>query len=260
LKEQGVDPNSIDKIIFIKSRQPDHLISSEAARLKHDLKAEKALTYSISDLGCADISMALKLAKDYLIANRRANNVLIAYGHKQFAKYRFRFPVTIAGDGGVAVLVGKTEENKIVDIAIDTNGYYWDLFKIDYKEKHAAEYIEECSDQRKYGFELAIESKNRFKALNEKILAANNVDASAVSHYLLQNISNRAYEYYENAYGIKISNLCSMNLSQYGHLGPADVMLNYHLGVSNGMFQKGSTVLIMNNSPVAAWSSILMTV
>jgi len=170
------EPQRVDVIIYIKSRTPEYLISSEATRLKHSLKAENALTFSLTDLGCADISMALKMARDFLIANRRYNNVLIAYGNKQFMNTRFRYPVNILGDGGIAVLVGRTENNKIVDIQLDSNGYYWDLFKLDYRDKTFEDYREVCSDVRKYGFELAIESKNRFDALNSTIFSNNNID------------------------------------------------------------------------------------
>jgi 3-oxoacyl-[acyl-carrier-protein] synthase-3 len=260
LQESGIAPEQVDVIIYIKSRTPEFLISSEATRFKHELKATRALTFSITDLGCADISMALTLAKDLLAANRKYQNILIAYGNKQFTRSRFRYPVNILGDGGIAVLIGRTEENKIIDIQFSSNGYYWDLFKLDYKNTISDEYMEECSDLRKYGFELAIESRNRFRDLNDNILNANNLQRSDIKYYLLQNISSRAYDYYETAFGISISPVCKMNLAQYGHLGSADIMLNYHTGTSSSLFEKESYVLIMNNSPVAAWSSMLVQV
>ncbi|MGB8190527.1 MAG: 3-oxoacyl-[acyl-carrier-protein] synthase III C-terminal domain-containing protein [Chitinophagaceae bacterium] len=260
LQESGVAPEKIDAIIYIKSRVPDFLISSEATRLKYELNATKSLTFSITDLGCADISMALKLAKDILTANRKYQNILICYGNKQFSKSRFRYPVNILGDGGIAVLIGRTEENKIVDIQFASNGNYWDLFKIDYKNTTFDKYSEECSDLRKYGFELAIESRNRFEELNDNVIITNNLQKSDIKYYVLQNISSRAYDYYENAFFIKFSPVCKINLAEYGHLGSADIMLNYHIGVSSGLFEKGSYVLIMNNSPVAAWSSMLIQV
>jgi 3-oxoacyl-[acyl-carrier-protein] synthase III len=260
LQETGVEPDKIDVIIYIKSRTPDYLISSEATRLKHAIKAERAITFGLTDLGCADISMALKLSRDFLLANRRYNNILIAYGNKQFSSSRFRYPVNILGDGGIAVLIGRTEENKIIDIQLDANGSYWDLFRLNYRSTTSDNYKEECSDVRKYGFELAIESKNRFDELNKNILASSGLSKADIDYYLLQNISARAYDYYESAFGIKISPVCRMNLTQYGHLGSADIMLNYHTGVSSGIFQKGSRILIMNNSPVAAWSSMLVEV
>ncbi len=260
LDEEEMSPESIDIIIYIKSRVPDFLISSEATRLKHDLKTEKALTFSISDLGCVDSTMAIKLAKELLIANTSAQNVLITYGSKQFTPSRFRFPVTITGDGGVACIIGRTEQNKIIDVQIDSNGNYWDLFKLEYKDRSFEEYQETCSDIRKYGFELALESRNRFMDLNQKIAADNGRELANVNHFLMQNITIRAYDYYQDAFGFKLSPFCRMNLSQYGHLGAADILLNYQTLQQAKILKKGATVIVMNNSPVAAWSSILIEV
>lgn len=260
LQETGTDAAAIDLIIYLQSRMPEHFISSEATRLQHNIKAVNAVSFAIANLGCADSSMALKLAKDFLTANRKAANVLICYGNKLFSQYRFRNPVTILGDGGVAALISRTTDHKIVDINIQTNGHYWDLFKLEYREKTFEQYREVCSDIRKYGFELAIESKNRFRDINEALLSRNNLTKENIRHFMLQNISGRAYEYYESAFNIQMSPICAMNLSQYGHLGAGDVFLNYHTGMESGIFQKGEQVLIMNNSPVAAWSSVLMEV
>lgn len=260
LQETGVEAASIDFIIYVQSRLPEQLISSEATRLQYDIKAASALSFAISNLGCADSSMALKLAKDLLAANRKANSVLICYGNKQVSPYRFRYPVTIVGDGGIAALVTRTTDHVITDIQIETNGYYWDLFKLEYLNRKFEDYKEACSDTRKYGFELAIESKNRFAAINGAILDRYGLSGQDIDHFILQNISTRSFEYYEAAFGINISPLCAMNLAAFGHLGSGDILLNYQTGVESGIFKKGDKVLIMNNSPVAAWSSILMEV
>lgn len=260
LQETGTEASSIDLIIYIQSRMPEHFISSESARLQYDIKANNALSFAISNLGCADSSMALKLAKDFLASNRKAANVLICYGNKLFSNYRFRNPVTIMGDGGIAALITRTTGHSITDIDIQTNGYYWDLFKLEYRDRTSDQYKEECSDNRKYGFELAIESRNRFSAINESILKRNALSKQDIGHFMLQNISSKAYEYYQSAFDILISPICAMNLAQYGHLGAGDIFLNYQAGMESGIFQKGEKVLIMNNSPVAAWSSILIEV
>lgn len=258
LAESGVEAAELDAIIYIRPRIPERFIASEATRLQHELAADKAIAFGLADLGCADSTMALKLARDMLTANRRARYVLIAYGHKQYAPRRFRMPVTIQGDGGVAALVGRTERNAIVDLEIESNGRYWDLFSMSYRDRPFDEYEELCSDMRKYGFELAMESKNRFEEVNQRLLERNEHSYGDMQHILLQNISQRAYEYYEMAFEIAISPVCKHNLARYGHLGCADILINYATGLEAGLFQQGDFVLVMNNSPVAAWSSLLL--
>lgn len=260
LGKSALNGSDLDLIILIQSRLPDNFMSSSSARLQNELQATKAMVLSISDLGCTDMSMALKLAKDFLSSNKQAENVLICYGNTPYSSSRYRFPVTIYGDGGIAVLVGRTERNRIVDVDIRTDGKYWDLFKVEYRNKQFADYREECTSLRKYGFELAIESKIRFKGINNDILERNGLGREDIRHYILQNISMRAYEFYETAFEVKLSPVCRHNLRKYGHLGPADIMLNYQSGIEKGLFQQGDKVLIMNNSPVASWSAVVIEV
>lgn len=260
LDEQGLNPESIDTIIYIQSRVPESFISSEATRLQADLGAKNAWAFSIGGLGCTDSTSALKMAVELLKANKKNKNVLIAYGNKQIAQQRFRYPVTIMGDAGVATLIGRTNNNVIQDIQIESNGKYWDLFSVNHSDALGEDYKETCKDLRTYGFELAIESKNRFTSLLHATLGKNGLNVADIQHFLMQNISARAFQYYEDALAIKINPLCSMNLSKYGHLGAADIFINYASGLDSGILEKNQNVLIMNNSPVAAWSTLLIKV
>jgi 3-oxoacyl-[acyl-carrier-protein] synthase-3 len=258
LEDHQLDPEKIDLIIYIKSRLPEHLISSEASRLQYELKATQAKAFSISDLGCADSSMALKQAVDFLTANPDAENVLIAFGCKPYTPNRLRVPVTIHGDGGVAAWITRTSRHRLIDIQFQLEGRYWDLFKVEYKDRLFDDFTEDCLDHRVYGFDLAIESRNRFREINESLLQRNDLHQKDIRHYLLQNISARAFEYYESALDIQFSPVCRYNLSRYGHLGPADILQNLLTGTDNGIFNKGELLMIMNNSPAAMWSTILI--
>jgi len=260
MERNKVSGQDIDLIIYIQNRLPPYLMSSSTARLQHDLGAVNAVGFSLADLGCTDMSMALQLAHDFLAGHSEAGLVLICYGNSPYTPSRFRYPVTINGDGAVALFVSRTADNRVVDINIKMKGAYWDLFKVDCGDRTYAAYKEECSSQRKYGFELAIESRLQVQALNEKALSKSGLVKEEVAHHLLQNLTLRSFEVYENAFEISIANVCRYNLRRYGHLGPADIMLNYQAGLETGLFQKGEYVLLMNNSPVASWSNILIEV
>lgn len=260
LADEQIDAAEIDLIIFIKGRVPDQLVSSEATHLKHELGATAAHTIAVSDLGCSDSTVALKLAWDHLVANRAARHVLICYGHRNPEGCRFRFPVTVQGDGGFACLVSRTDRCRLVDQQMESNGAYWDLFKIDYQGKRKDEMREECRDLRAYGFELAVESQMRFNRMNQKLLGRQGIAYKDVPHVLLQNISQRAFTVYGDLIQGTISPVCAQNLARYGHLGCADVFLNLQLGLEAGVFRPGDRVLLMNNSPVAMWTTFLLQI
>jgi 3-oxoacyl-[acyl-carrier-protein] synthase-3 len=260
MAKSSIEGKDIDLIIYIQNRLPQYLMSSGTARLQYEIGAINAAGFALSDLGCTDMSMAIRLARDFLIANAQAELILICYGNTPYTPSRFRFPVTINGDGGIALAITRTADNEILDLSIKMQGNYWDLFKVDYSDNLYIDYKEVCGNYRKYGFELALESKIRLLELNEAILSRNGLKKTGIQHFLLQNLSLRSYEFYETAFDIRLSKVCQFNLRKYGHLGPADVILNYLTGLETGVFQKGDNVLVMNNSPVASWSNILIRV
>jgi 3-oxoacyl-[acyl-carrier-protein] synthase III len=260
MEQTGVAATDIDLIVYIQSRLPQYLMSSSAARLQFEIGAVNATAFGISDLGCTDMTMAVKLGRDFLAANSQAETVMISYGNRPYTPSRFRFPVTINGDGGIALLLTRTAGNEVIDVNLKIQGNYWDLFQVAFHDRKFAEYSESCTSMRKYGFELAIESKIQLFKLMEQLLQQNGFDKKDVQHFILQNLSMRSYEFYESSFDIKLSEVCRQNLKQYGHLGPADVMLNYQAGIETGLFKKGDLVMIMNNSPVASWSNMLVRV
>ena len=260
MDKNDIAGSDIDLIIYIQNRLPAYLMSSSAARLQHDIRAVNAQAFALSDLGCTDMSMALQLARDFLIAHPRAGLVVICYGNAPYTPSRLRWPVTINGDGGIALAITRSADNVVLDVNIRMQGNCWDLFKVDYLRQPYSGYREVCTNPRRYGFELAIESKLRLVELNERLLCRHGLQRSDIRHFLLQNLSLRSYAFYENFLEIRLSDVCRCNLGRYGHLGPADIMLNYLTGLETGSFRKGDHVLLMNNSPVAAWSNILIRV
>ena len=262
ISRAGITALDVDFIAHVSSRIPNSFLSSEVGRLQHDLGARHAIGISLSGIGCADTSMALKLAWDHLRANHQSRNALVAYGHVRYASSRFRVPVTVNGDGGGAVVIGRGGGNEISVLAIEQflHGSYWNLFSVSHRQSHCTEYEEICLDKRRYSFELAVESKNIFDALSRKLEGDTGYSIKSVDHVIMQNLSLQAYQFYETAMGIQISPVCYDNLKRYGHLGGADIFFNLRSGLETGIFSRGQTILLMNNSPSAAWSVLCLRV
>lgn len=257
LYNTGLTPGEIDMIIYLQSRSPDYLMSSEATRFQEQLGASRALSFSVNDLGCADVNNALQIASRFLQRNDGIENVLIAYGSKPFGKRRYRKEVTVIGDAGMSLILSRPGSHRILGTVMRTEGKFWDLYKVDYKNKVAEEYEETCTNLR-YKFELSIASRNMFKELNEQLLQEQ--DLKSADGYIMQNLSISAFAFNEKAMELRLAQSCYQNCSRYGHLGNIDIFLNYYTSVMSGEFQPGDRILIMNNSPVACWASLLMEV
>jgi 3-oxoacyl-[acyl-carrier-protein] synthase-3 len=260
LESAGIAPGDVDALVVVGGRVPPLLMTSEATKVQADLGASRALTFSVGDLGCVSINSALAVGSALLDAHPQWDVVLLAHGSKPPSPRRFRFPVTINGDGGVAAVLTRAARPRIVDLALETNGEYWDLYRVDYQDRPFRDWIEECKSLKTYSFKLAIESRNRFAALNEAVLARAAKTPADVGCFLMQNLSAGAFRFYEEFFGIEIAKACRTNLARCGHLGSMDVLLNLQSAVEGGEAGPGDLVLIMNNSPVAAWSTMLVEV
>ncbi|MEV0222606.1 3-oxoacyl-[acyl-carrier-protein] synthase III C-terminal domain-containing protein [Streptomyces sp. NPDC050704] len=260
LDARGLDGGEVDALLLIGGRVPDYFVASEATRVQHEAGLTGALSLTVTDLGCAASSAALLTARALLESTPAWRRVVIAHGCRPAGPRRLRKPVTVNGDAGMAVLVEPHGGMRIVDMVMETDGRYWDLFRVEYRDRPHQDWQEVCVDEPRYSFSLAVESQKRFTALNERLLARQRLSLADVDHFVMQNLSEGAYRFYEEGLGITFAAVCRDNLRRYGHLGPIDILANLRDGVESGELAPGDLVLVMNNSPVAAWSSTLIEV
>ena len=254
----GLSHDDIDALIMIESRAPRHLIASEATQLQARLCANRAVTFSVGGLGCVSITPALLVARGLLAADPEMSCILVVHGSKPATHRRYRHPVTVSGDGGQAIVVARQGPVRIRDIIIETSGHYWDLFRVDYQDRPSAEWFEECTNMTEYSFKLAVETRNRLRALNNLALKRNNVSQKEVLCHVSQNLSAATFRIYEEWLGIEIADVCRDNLRRFGHLGPNDVLLNLYSAMRHGQLPDGASGIVLNAAPTAAWSVLLV--
>ncbi|MFD9903987.1 3-oxoacyl-[acyl-carrier-protein] synthase III C-terminal domain-containing protein [Streptomyces sp. NPDC059063] len=246
--------------ILVGGRFPELLMASDATRVQRDIGLKGGMALGVSELGCVSVSAALMVARGLLAADPGLPGVLLAHGSRPPGPRRFRRPVTVNGDGAMALYLSREGPLRILDLALETNGEYWDLFQVDYVGRPYDSWQEVCADIRRYSFSLAVESKKRFARLIDELLARQGKSLEDVDHFVMQNISSGAFDFYEQAFDISIADTCRRNLREYGHLGSTDIALNLRTGVEEKEFLPGDLVLVLNNAPVAAWSTMLIEV
>jgi 3-oxoacyl-[acyl-carrier-protein] synthase III len=260
LASAGLEPTDIDVLIAVESRAPEALVSSESTRLQATLGLERAMAFAIGGLGCASITPALLVARGLLLADPELANVLVLHGSKPATTRRYRHPVTVNGDGGGALVVSRHGAIRVRDILLETNGVYSDLFRVAYRDKVFEQWQEECTDLAGYAFRLAVETRNRLRTLNTRILDRNGLRQADVSCYISQNLSLGAFRSYEDALGVKIAKPCFDNLAWRGHLGPNDVFFNLSSAIDQGHLADGNRAILLNVSPAAGWSALLVEI
>ena len=262
LQQAGLRAAELDALILVQGRAPRYLLASDATLLQARLGASRALTLGIGELGCVSVSAAITVGAALLRANPGYRTVLLATGSRTATPARYRSPMTILGDGGAAVLLtraghgaGRTRY-ELVDSELRSEGRYADLYRIDYRDPPQAQWVEECTDEVTYSFRLAVESRKRFDELNRDVLERNGIERGDLAAVLTQNLASGAFAFWRDALEMEIHPACRRNLAAYGHLGSIDILLNLESAAPT--LPAGATVLVLNSSPVAAWSSTLL--
>ncbi len=257
LGKEGVDARDLGALIVVESRAPETLLSSEATKLQHSLGADRALTFTVGGLGCVSITPALLAARGLMCADPALGDVLVVHGSKPAAAGRYRHPVTVNGDGGQALLLSRTGPVRLLGMAQETNGDYWDLFHVKYRDLPTGQWREECGDLPAYSFRLAMETRSRVSGLIGGLLESHGLKPGDVRGYVSQNLSMAGFTFSEESLGIELMPVCRDNLRQYGHLGPNDVFLNLYTAIERKELVEGDRAVLINVSPVAAWSVLL---
>ncbi|WP_277993826.1 3-oxoacyl-ACP synthase [Streptomyces sp. NP-1717] len=261
LESAGVPAAALGALILVEPRAPQTLISSEATRLQHVLGAENALTFSVGGLGCVSSTPALLAARGLLAADPGLGPVLVVHGSKPAGEHRYRHPVTVNGDSGLALLLRRPHDAaplRILDIAQHTNGRYWNLFGLEYRDRPTAQWREECTDLPGYSFRLAMESRQRLAALVADLLARNGLTRTDIAGYVSQNLSAGGMAFTEEILDITLLPSCRDNLRGLGHQGPNDTFLNLRTALARKELAEGDLAVLINVSPVAAWSVLLV--
>jgi len=248
-----LEPREPDMLLLVGSRAPDVLLGSDPCAVQAAAKLPGAFALGIDGLGCAGSSAAWALARDLLLADPRRDSVIIAHTSRPTGPDRIRNPVTVVGDGAFATTLVRGGRPVLRAHRMETDGTFHDLFRVDYRQAPWYEWRELCTSRSRYRFELAMHSRVRLGALVDGVLEDAGVSRNDVSTVLMQNVTASAYGFYEDLLDLPINPVCQENLRAHGHLGAMDVVLNLDRLVAN----HGDLVLVLNNSPVAAWAATL---
>ncbi|MFE5297083.1 3-oxoacyl-[acyl-carrier-protein] synthase III C-terminal domain-containing protein [Streptomyces sp. NPDC056632] len=249
-----------DVLLHVGARSPDVLLGSDACHAQAAAGLPGAFAFTLDGLGCTGSSAAWGLAADLLRADPARRQVLVTHASRPTGVDRIRPPVTVTGDGAFALTVERGGRPVLRAHRAETDGTFHDLFQVDYKQAPWYEWREECASPDRYRFELALHSRERLGRLVDEVLADAGVPRTAVATVLMQNVTASAFDFYEALLGLPVHGVCRDNLARYGHLGAMDVVLNLRDLLTKGEVAPGGLVLVLNNSPVAAWAATLWEV
>jgi 3-oxoacyl-[acyl-carrier-protein] synthase-3 len=257
---RGLGPaveSGADLLILVGPRSPDVLLGSDVGQVQAEAGLAGAFAFTVDGLGCTGSSAAWAMARDLIVADPRRTSAVIAHASRPTGADRVRHPVTVIGDGACAMTMVRGGRPVLRAHRMESDGTFHDLFRVDYKSAPWYEWREECQSADRYRFELALHSRQRLSRLVDEVLADAGLGKADLAATLMQNVTAGAFDFYETLLGLPIHPVCRRHLAEYGHLGAMDIVLNLQRVLAEGGLRRGDHVLVLNNSPVAAWAATL---
>ncbi|MFA5595676.1 MAG: hypothetical protein WDA15_10380, partial [Trueperaceae bacterium] len=127
LAQAGVAADSVDAVISITEEYKEYPVWTAGIKLAYDLGARNAYAYDIGQK-CGTAVLAIKQARDLLVADESVNTVLVAGGYRNsdlidMQDERVRFMYNLGAGGGAAV-VQRGHGHEVLGSSIVTDGSF----------------------------------------------------------------------------------------------------------------------------------------
>lgn len=260
---KGIDPKSIDLIVWTGSEYKDYPVWSAGIFVQRELGLDNAYAFDIS-ARCSSNVLGLRVAKSLMLTDPKVNRVLLCGGHKtgdlvnyQDPSSRFLYNLS---DGGSAMVLERNHANPILESSIITDG----AFSLDViikgggTRKPTREVPEKnetyltCPDVDGMRERLADRSISNFiKVIKES--ATESMD-KPVDYLALLHMKRSAHDAILDQLEMKDEQ--SIYMDHYGHFGAPDQVLSLGLAENENKLSPGDHVCLASAGIGYTWSAL----
>jgi 3-oxoacyl-[acyl-carrier-protein] synthase III len=267
---KGIDPQSIDCVIWTGSEYKDYPVWSAGIFVQRELGLEHAHAYDIA-ARCSTNVLGLRMARATMIAHPEIKRILLCGGHKTGDLVNYQDPnarfLNNLADGGSAMLVereGYTTHDlgaEILQSSIVTDG----AFSTDViipgggtrRPAHGGlSFAETCltvPDVAGMRERLGEKSfKNFLQVINTA--AKTSMPERPIDYLALLHMKKSAHD--EIVRALELADSQSIYLDQYGHFGAPDQVLSLGLAERQELLESGDHVVLASAGIGYTWSAI----
>jgi 3-oxoacyl-[acyl-carrier-protein] synthase-3 len=264
LEKAGVDPSEVDLVIYIGEEYKEHLLQTGGTKLQQGVGAERAWSFDVQ-LRCGTMVLALKIARDLMLADESLKTVLLAGGYRNvdlidYKNPRVRFMYSL-GAGGAAVLLQKNWPANLVlgshvitdPLLADAVGVIAGGTKVPLTPEAVAGglYTLEVFHPEKMKDRLEDVSMDNFIRVVEEAVAKSGYTTADIGYLCILHMKRSAHDYILSRLGL--SQEQAIYLSEYGHIGQIDQVLSLELALESGRVRDGDLVVMVSAGVGYAW-------
>ena len=262
---KGIDPLSIDLIIWTGSEYKDYNVWSAGIFVQRELGLENAWAFDMA-ARCSTNVVGLKLAKSLMQTNPQIKRALLCGGHKtgdlvNYQDPKARFLNNLSDGGSAMVLERDGNGPEILESSVITDGAFsLDVIipgggtKMRTRDGVKAEdtYLQVPDIE---GMRVRLEEKtipNFMKVIKDAAVAS--MPERPIDYLALLHMKRSAHDMILDHLELKQEQ--SIYLDQYGHFGAPDQVLSLGLAERRGLLKKGDHVVLASAGIGYTWSAI----
>lgn len=267
LAKAGATADEVDVVISITEEYKEYPVWTAGIKLAYDLGATRAYAY---DLGqkCGTAVLALKQAKDLLIADPDINTVVVAGGYRNgdlvsFGDPTVRFMYNLAAGGAAAVVrragleqTGHallathivTDGSFSLDVLVPVGGTVAPL-----TAESVPDYRLRVTDPDGMKARLEHKSLDNFVAVVERAVERSGATLDEIGYLAMLHVKRSAQKTLLERLGVPHER--SIYLEHYGHLGQVDQILSLCLAEARGLLKPGDLVVLVAAGVGYVWNA-----
>ncbi|WP_139187838.1 3-oxoacyl-ACP synthase [Bacillus tuaregi] len=264
ISKASIDPLDIDLIIYIGEEHKEYPLWTAGIKLQEEIGAFNAWAFDVA-LRCGTTIMALKVAKNMMMADASINTVLLAGGYRNgdFIDYqnkRTQFMFNLGAGGGAILLKKGHNRNVLLESKLITDGSFSEDVVVvaggtrhPLTEENLSQHILDVQDLKGMKARLEEKSMKNFLQVIRNSLTSSGYSEKDISYLGLLHMKRSAHEFVLKELGLSAEQ--SIYLEEYGHIGQMDQILSLELAEQNGKLKNGDIVVLVSAGIGYAWGA-----
>lgn len=275
ITKAGIDPLEIDLVIYIGEEHKEYPVWTAALKLQQEVGALNAWGFDVA-LRCCTTIMAIKVAKNMMLADDAITTVLLAGGYRNsdlidYQNPRTRFMFNLSAGGGAMILRkdqnGLTDQDanvcgEVLASHIITDGSFSEDVIIcagGTKQPITQEALEQrlqffdVPDPEGMKTRLDTKSMENFVSVIRESVTKSGYRPEDIDYLAILHMKKSAHDYVLQELGLTEEQ--TIYLEDYGHIGQFDQILSLELGVQQGKIKSGDLVVLVSAGIGYAWGA-----
>ncbi|BDU77532.1 3-oxoacyl-ACP synthase [Mesoterricola sediminis] len=268
LDQAGVDPSSVDLVIWCGAQHKDYPCWLAGLYVADQLGAKKAWSFDMEAM-CGSMMAALDVAKSLMLARQDLDTVLLVSGYRNndlidISVPETRFMMDIGSGGSALVLRKNAGRNAVLASAFRGDGSLSEMCVVPALGSKAwppapgdearAHFV--VPDEEAFKAKLGEVTMPNFYAVIRESMRLSGFEGDAIDYLAILHFKRSAHDAVLAELGLRQDQ--TTYLDDYGHVGQNDQVLSLELGLRDGKIQDGSRIVFVGAGLGFVWASTVI--